>query len=307
MSQESDTNNQRIDFSAMGTEFFCIVIGSTSEICEALVSFAYELEAKWSRFQPNSELMNLNNNPNAEIEVSDFTLRLLSEIQFGYELTSGLFDANVLDSMIFSGFSESRSSRGLHTNWATQTNSDATVADIEIDFANKTAKIPQGVGIDAGGVGKGLAADLMAEYALALGAKGIGIFSGGDVSVKGLSKDMNGWEIGISNPHNVKEFVGSVNLSRGGLATSSPLGWQNSKLMTHHIIDPRTKKSSNEQTLQATVVAANASHADMLTKMCLLLPVDKAIGEIERLHADAMLISNQNEIHTTATWQELAC
>ena len=96
MSQESTSENQRIDFSAMGTEFFCIVIGSTSEICEALVSFAYELEAKWSRFQPNSELMTLNNNPNTEIEVSDFTLRLLSEIQFGYELTTGLFDANVL-------------------------------------------------------------------------------------------------------------------------------------------------------------------------------------------------------------------
>ena len=307
MSQESTSENQRIDFSAMGTEFFCIVIGSTSETCEALVSLAYDLEAKWSRFQPNSELMTLNNNPNTEIEVSDFTLRLLSEIQFGYELTTGLFDANVLDPMISSGFSESRLSKGLHTNWAAQSNSDATVADIEIDLESKTAKIPHGVGIDAGGVGKGLAADLMADYALALGAKGIAIFAGGDVSVKGLSKDMNGWEIGISNPHKVKEFVGSINLSRGGLATSSPHGWQNSKLMTNHIIDPRTKKSSNEQTLQATVVAANASHADMLTKMCLLLPADKAIFEIERLHADAMLISNQNEIHTTATWQELAC
>lgn len=305
MSQESTSENQRIDFSAMGTEFFCIVIGSTSETCEALVSLAYDLEAKWSRFQPNSELMTLNNNPNAEIEVSDFTLRLLSEIQFGYEITSGLFDANVLYPMISSGFSESRLSRGLHTNWAAQSNSEATVADIEIDWENKTAKIPQGVGIDAGGVGKGLAADLMADYALALGAKGIATFAGGDVSVKGLSKDMKGWKIGISNPHNVNEFVGSVNLSRGGLATSSPHGWQNSKLMTHHIIDPRTNKSSNEQTLQATVVAANSSHADMLTKMCLLLPIDKAIVEIERLHADAMLISNQNEIHTTATWQEL--
>jgi thiamine biosynthesis lipoprotein len=292
---------QRIDFQAMGTSFFCLLVGAEEEICDAVYSLANQLESKWSRFLPDSELMRVNNNPDSMQEVSTATLRLVSEMKLGFELTKGLYSGNILGELIDLGFAKSRLNPENVTNWYAKSKTTADLSDVVIDFEAKSVLVPSGVAIDAGGIGKGLAADLMSDYAMQLGAMGVAVFAGGDVAVKGMAQDAAGWKVNISDPNNVDQFIDSVLLSRGGLATSSPMGWKNDT--AHHIIDPRTHESANSDVLQVTVIAQNASQAEVLAKMCVILGSQEGISQIDALGVAALIVDYSNQVHTSENWK----
>jgi thiamine biosynthesis lipoprotein len=298
---DSVTPTQRIDFQAMGTSFFCLLVGADEKICDAVYSLANELESKWSRFLPDSEVMRVNNNPDSMQEVSTATLRLVSEMKLGFELTKGLYSGNILGELIDLGFAKSRLNPENVTNWYAKSKTTADLSDVVIDFEAKSVLVPSGVAIDAGGIGKGLAADLMSDYAMQLGAMGVAVFAGGDVSVKGMAQDAAGWKVNISDPNDVDHFIDSVLLSRGGLATSSPVGWKNDT--AHHIIDPRTHESANSDVLQVTVIAQNASQAEVLAKMCVILGSQEGISQIDALGVAALIVDYSNQVHTSENWK----
>ena len=298
---DSPTPTQRIDFQAMGTSFFCILVGANEEICDAVYALANELESKWSRFVPDSEVMVLNNNPDSMHLVSDATLRLVSEMKLGFELTQGLYSANILSDLIDLGFATSRANPENVTLWSANSKTSADLSDVVIDLDTKSVSVPKGVALDAGGIGKGLAADLMSDYAMQLGAMGVAVFAGGDVAVKGMAQDAAGWKVNISDPNEVENFIDTISLSRGGLATSSPMGWKIGS--SHHIIDPRTHRSSDSDVLQATVIAQNASQAEVLSKMCVILGAQKGISQIDSLGAAALIVDDTNQVHTSENWK----
>jgi thiamine biosynthesis lipoprotein len=299
------TSTQRIDFQVMGTNFFCLVVGGNNEICDAVYQFANELETKWSRYIPTSELMQINNNPESMIQVSDATLRLVNEMKNGFEVTQGIFSGNILGELIDLGFANSRINPENVTNWQARAKSVADLSDVEIDLQNKSVSVPSGVALDSGGIGKGLAADLMSDYAMQLGAMGIAVFAGGDVAVKGMAPDAAGWKVNISDPGDVDKFIDTISLSRGGLATSSPMGWRIKD--AHHIIDPRTHKSSDSDVLQATIIAQNASQAEVLAKMCVILGSHEGISRIDSLGVAALVIDNTYQVHTSQHWETYSC
>lgn len=294
-----------MDFQAMGTTFFCILVGGDKGIYDSIYERVSELEKRWSRFTADSELMFLNNNPDSEIKVSDFTLQLISEMKNGCELTGGLYDANVLAHLVDLGFGTSRIDSAKTTIWQAKALTTSTISDVDVDLQAMTVRIPKGVALDSGGIGKGLAADLICDYALQLGAMGVAVFAGGDVSVKGMSPDANGWNVRISDPMNPDKFIGSVLLSRGGLATSSPFGWSTGNF--HHIIDPRTKTSSNSNVIQATVITQKASQAETLSKMCVILDASEAIARIDSLGAAVLIVDTEHQIHTSQNWENFSC
>ena len=299
------TSTQRIDFQVMGTNFFCLVVGGNNEICDAVYQFANELETKWSRYIPTSELMQINNNPESMIQVSDATLRLVNEMKNGFEVTQGIFSGNILGELIDLGFANSRINPENVTNWQARAKSVADLSDVEMDLQNKSVSVPSGVALDSGGIGKGLAADLMSDYAMQLGAMGIAVFAGGDVAVKGMAPDAAGWKVNISDPGDVDKFIDTISLSRGGLATSSPMGWRIKD--AHHIIDPRTHKSSDSDVLQATIIAQNASQAEVLAKMCVILGSHEGISRIDSLGVAALVIDNTYQVHTSQHWETYSC
>lgn len=289
----------------MGTSFFCVLVGADESICDAIYSLANELESKWSRYIPDSEVMLLNNNPDVMYEVSDATLRLVSEMKLGFELTQGLYSANILGELIDLGFARSRSNPANVTNWETHAKTSADLPDVVINLEEKSVSVPIGVALDAGGIGKGLAADLMSDYAMQLGAMGIAVFAGGDVAVKGMATQAAGWKVNISDPTNVDTHIASVLLSRGGLATSSPMGWKIGN--SHHIIDPRTHMSSDSDVLQATVIAQNSSQAEVLAKMCVILGTRDGIARIDSLGVAVLIVDNTNQVHASKNWETYSC
>lgn len=291
------------DYVAMGTQFTITAVECSVDVMDDLVNYTNTLESLWTRFRDSSELMQINLNPGEIIKVSPETIRLLQEMQYGFELTAGLYDPNVLRSMINSGFGESLLNPAEHSRLLGTSQSNSTVDDLIIDINNCTVMNPSGLGLDAGGIGKGLAADLLAERALSTGVQGISVFAGGEVRVAGVSPMEAGWTVNIQHPLDENVSLGVLDLIDGGVATSSPIGRLSEA--GGHIIDPKKQTPTNEVALQATVVAGDCVDAEVLAKMCLLMPPALAIERIEKIGVDALIYTSDDKLFMSAGWEEL--
>ena len=110
---------------------------------------------------------------------------------------------------------------------------------ILVDARDAVVQLPAGTTLDPGGLGKGLAADIVAEELLSAGASGALVEIGGDLRVAGEPPTGDGWTIGIRSavdgePHRV------ARLTAGGVATSSSRlrTWRHEGRAYHHLIDP---------------------------------------------------------------------
>jgi thiamine biosynthesis lipoprotein len=116
-------------------------------------------------------------------------------------------------------------------------------AGIAIDRARARIRVPAGVRIDLGGIGKGYAADRIAEGLVARGAVGTCIAVGGDVRAAGQSPIDDGpWPIDVEDPCSPSRVLFTLDVRDGGVVTSTRLlrRWQHGGRWRHHLIDPAT-------------------------------------------------------------------
>ena len=139
----------------------------------ALRSSSEELEQRWSRFLPDSEVSQLNRTSGRVCVVSDLTFELVSRAEQARVATSGAFNPLMLDQLEQLGYDRTwdRVERDRRDVVETQA---ASVEPIEL-FADACAvRLPEGTRFDPGGIGKGLAGDLVAvgaaERGCAVGA-----------------------------------------------------------------------------------------------------------------------------------------
>jgi thiamine biosynthesis lipoprotein len=124
------------------------------------------------------------------------------------------------------------------------------------------------VTVDPGGIGKGLAADLVAVELLDAGAAGCLVNVGGDLRALGRSPTDAGWVVTVPDPYRPGAELLRAALPEGGVATSSRLErrWRAGGIEVHHLIDPSTGAPANGDIVAATVVAAQAWEAEVLVK-----------------------------------------
>ena len=134
-----------------------------------------------------------------------------------------------------------------------------------------TVTLSPGTGFDPGGIGKGLAADILVTELRAAGADGALVSLGGDVRVAGVAPEGGGWTVGVAHPWDGVDLA-PLGVADGAVATSSVLRrrWERGGELRHHLIDPRTGRPSDTRLVQATVVAATGWQAEVLAKAVLI-------------------------------------
>ena len=141
-------------------------------------------------------------------------------------------------------------------------------AGFDIDDRAHTVRLPPGVFFDPGGIGKGLAADLVVCALLTRGAAGACVSIGGDVRVSGDAPEGRGWVIEVEHPLPGARPVGRVRLTSGAVVSSSVLArtWtpSNSHTLAHHIIDPHTGQPARTDIAGSCVIAREAWLAEVL-------------------------------------------
>lgn len=255
----------------MGSDVHLIVVGGPGSLAARGRSRLQRLEQLWTRFDVTSELATLNRR--GDMAVSWETRLLVSRALRAWTITDGAFDPTVHDALVSAGYD--RTFEAIDSSSAASAAHSVAVVPgpggIEIDAVAGDVRLPPGVRIDAGGIGKGLAADVVAEELLADGASGVCINVGGDIRVAGHPPDGGRWRIAVEHPGST-EPLAVLALDAGGVATSSPLrrSWARGARRAHHIIDPRTARPAVTEVAAATVVASEAWQAEALAKAAVL-------------------------------------
>jgi FAD:protein FMN transferase len=284
---------------AMGSHAHVVVVGDRAESILALaLTRIADLERRWSRFVPSSEVSTLNSRRGVPTIVSADTRLLVERALLAAELTDGRFDPTMVDTIEALGydrdFSRVRGERSLLRPTHGSGLGVAGAAGIRVESTLDAITLPVDVGFDPGGIGKGLAADLVVTELMEAGAAGAMVNLGGDLRVEGTAPTPDGWVIGIEEPCDSARNVATVTVRRGAVCTSSRFRrrWTSADGHDlHHLIDPMSGMPVQHPIATITVVAGEAWWAEALTKALFVAGVlDR--GQAERLlvNASALVI-----------------
>lgn len=282
---------------AMGSDAHLVVVGGRAGVIDEAVRRVADLERKWSRFLPDSEVSTLTRKAGTPVAVSDETRLLVTTAIEAWRTSGGAFDATVLGDVIRAGYDASFETLTARDRGGVSALGLGS-ADIVID--GDTACLPAGVGFDPGGIGKGLAADIVVGELLAAGADGACVNLGGDVRVAGAAPEGGGWTVAIEHPWSTCP-VALVGLHDGAVATSTTLrrAWLVDGEMRHHVIDPATGAPAHTDLTAASVIADAGWLAEVLTKTILLRGAARAFDLLDGTGAHALAVDAGGHVLTT--------
>ena len=267
------------------------------------------LEHRWSRFRADSDISLLNAAAGRPIAISRDTHVLLHRLALAHHITGGAFDPTLMRSIVGIGYHTSVDDNTLRATLhpATQPTADPSQITIaEIDGVT-TAMLPPGTAIDPGGLGKGLAADIVVGELLAAGATGALVDVGGDIRVGGTPLGGEVWAIDVDDPTRT-HTIDRIAIGDGGVATSSTRrrAWRHGDADVHHLIDPTSGAPSSRGVAGVTVVAGDAAWAEALTKVPFARTLDDALALYDRLCIAALIVFDDGSQLRTNPWKELS-
>lgn len=286
---------------AMGCDAHVIVVDGPAGLLERAVERIAELESRWSRFDPTSELSRLNAGAGQFMEVSEDTRLLLGRCLEGADLSGGAFDATLLPALVAAGYDRTFEELGPDIVPTAPPPLALGASDGPVvEFAGGLARLCPGASIDSGGIGKGLAADLVVGELLDGGAAGACVNLGGDLRVAGWSPSGDGWTIALDHEWCEDPFA-LVGVAEGAIATSTTLRrrWRAGDGWNHHLIDPRSRLPSDTDLNHVTVIASEAWIAEVLAKSVLLNGSEYAFGILGGTGAEALSVDEVGRVSST--------
>ena len=237
---------------------------------------------RFTRFDPGSELSRFNADARAAVPVGMELLGLAETVAAAGALTGGLVDGTLAREIVTAGY---RTDMGPALEPAqllrlapprvpAGPSAAAGWRAVRADRSRGLVHRPPGVALDAGGLAKGLFADLVAT---SLGTRpGVVVACAGDVRLGG----------GTARPVRVADpfsdaVLHTFRLAAGGVATSgiSRRSWLDAAgRPAHHLLDPATGKPAFTGIVQATALAPTALEAEVRAKAALLSGPDAAAG-----------------------------
>ena len=254
-----------------------------------------EWHGQFSRFDPNSELCQLNQDPRESVPVSAMMSRFVEAALSTAFRTGGLVDPTLVDEVERVGYAEDFGSRstwghlGPSESRSSQTPSihsavrvpgrphpDARWRQVTVDRRAGIVTRPPGVRLDSGGVAKGLFGDVLAP---ALSRhESFAIVAAGDIRFGGTSARARA--VQVTSPFD-DGVLHTFELARGAVATSgiTRRSWLDAQgRPAHHLLDPATGRPAFTGIVQATALAPTGVEAEALAKAALLSGPEAAAG-----------------------------
>lgn len=226
---------------------------------------AERIENKFSQFMQETEVSKINNSLGLPLKVSNECCTILEKSMQFTELTSGAFDVT--------------KGQGVLT----------------VDDAGKTVLLlPKNNGsnakIDLGGIVKGYAVDRMSQILKENDVARAMVNFGGNVFLVGYPPDKNIWTIGVKDPVEPDNLMGTINVPGYiGIATSGNYE------RPGHIVDPETGLAVTA-CLSVTIVAQDAMTADALSTAVFVMGAEKGIQFVEDLNDVEGVIVTKDDV-----------
>jgi FAD:protein FMN transferase len=295
---------------AMGsTAEFMVVGGATAALVEWAVDRLAELEASWSRFRADSELRALDRSAGAvAVAVSPDLVDAIGRALALWYVTDGLFDPTVRRALEEIGYDRTfREVASTGPAPAFVPRPTRGCDGLQVDRAHSTVTLPEGIVLDLGGVGKGLAADILATGLVERGASGACVSIGGDVRVAGSPVEGDTWSIRVEDPLDESRALCTRQLVDEAIVTSTTRfrQWSRGGKALHHLIDPFTGAPADRGVTAVVAQAEEAWWAEGIAKAALVAGVEPGLGLLERLGVAAVLVDTNGVHHCTGSWEPM--
>ena len=168
----------------------------------------------------------------------------------GFTLTDGSFDPTMLAPIVRLGYAASVHDPAAVTELPVGVQRRGQIRGLVVDLNHMTVRLPPGTAVDAGGIGKGLAADIVAGVLMANGAAGAMVDVGGDVRVMGEGPFDGRWRVALDAAFEPEQAAMHIMLTRGALGSSGTLrrSWiSEDGQPAHHLLDPDSASPHSER------------------------------------------------------------
>jgi len=298
-----------LSFDAMGTNAHVIYGGDDPQHAALAMARVQQLEQLWSRFIESSEISQINSAGGEPVAASPETLTLIERAAEAWEMTGGLFDPMVLEQIRALGYDRTFKELDILAPLAPlsdppigATNEGRDSLGIRVDRAAGTVTAVAGRGIDSGGIGKGLAADLVVASLLEAGAPGALVNLGGDLRSGGAAPD-GGWRVEVDNPFDPAGPPAARFLLNGqALVTSSSQGrrWRDGDEENHHLLNPASGQPAVSDIASVTVIADEGWRAEALAKAAFLSGRDDALAMLPKHDATGAIVGRDGKLDWVA-------
>lgn len=280
---ESGRHVVRRSLPMMGTVLNLTVIGpdrdSAEEAVDATIERMLNTAGRLSRFDPQSEVSQLNRNG----FLGDPGKELLEVLTLGESIskkTAGAFDVSVLPLVSlhqqFVDTNDPPDREEIHRVAALVDYRKIQLAESGIQF------LQQDMAVTLDGIGKGYVVDQGVAALKNHGFKNVFVEAGGDLMAAGSKEPGRPWRVGIRNPRPVQaqELVTVDTVNRAIATSGDYMQAYSADMRRHHIINPATGFSPPELA-SASVIAPSAALADGLATATMVLGADKSLALLE--------------------------
>ena len=297
------TGLQRMQFRAMGTTISLLLPVHQSEVgTEAVQQLFTEWEQTLSRFLPESELSCLNQTHDTPIVVSELLYTVLDAALSAAQVTRGVYDPTLQRQMVSIGYDRSFDAlpSELLATSITPGRPGGGWRRVQLDAAQRSVTLPQDVGLDFGGIAKGMAVDAALFRLREAGIETALVNAGGDLALLGVPSDAGEWQIAVPG----KDQAWSIPLHHGAMATSgiARRHWQQGRQQRHHLLDPRTGVSAQSGLWSVTAVAARCEQAEVAAKVAFILGMEQGTDFLRAHGFAGLLVREEGRWETVAPW-----
>jgi thiamine biosynthesis lipoprotein len=239
---------ERLTFPALGSTCHLFVRDGSPSLLAGGRAWIEQMHARLTRFDPDSELSRLNAARGEWCRVSSELEALLRACLRAFELSGGLVNAAVLQSMLAIGYTRTLAAGPTRASLEEALPAPPLPQVLEVE--RRRARV-RDAGIDLGGVAKGWLADRLCER---IGRQCL-VNLGGDLRARGR------WPVGLGGRTLLLEDMGAATSS-----TRSRRWGQH-----HHLVDPRSGLPARTDIGEISVVAGSGFEAEVFAKAALLL------------------------------------
>lgn len=172
----------------------------------------------------------------------------------------------------------------------------------EVLMEDGAVTLPEGMALDLGAVGKGIACDRIALYLQSQYVQGAVVSVGGSVVTIGRKPDGTQWQIGIVDPRDTSAFIGILYLEGTHFVSTSgdyERYVEVDGIRYHHILNPATGYPAESGVRSVTILCDSGILSDALSTACFVLGKEKGMALAEHYGAEALFVDAEGNISMT--------
>ena len=287
-----------------------ITAACSPELLKQSIKQCEYYEKLLSKTVPGSDVWNINHACGKPVKVSDHTIKILKLALEMYDVSGGRFNIAIGSATSLWNFNDRN--KNIPTPEALAgalVNTDCS----RIALSSQSVHVPAGMQIDLGGIAKGYIADRLAEHLRENAVESALINLGGNIITIGRKPDGAPWRIGLQAPLIDRgcrdKFWSVIECIDESVVTSGSYerGFHKDGRWYHHIIDPKTGMSADNDTLSVTVCTSSSFLADALSTPLFLLGECDGMGLAERYGAHAAYYLRDDRVIISAGMMERLC